>query len=410
MKTKKIHFTLGCVLLFSMFSTVYCEAQWVQVNSPPNNFFAHHTFGFGLNGKGYLVTGQDESFNTLADFYEYDPLTDTYTQLPDFPGGARAYAIGDTWDGKAYFGFGENESAVPRNDLWVFDPLTNNWAELASCPCAARRHPAMIAHNDKVHVGLGSSNSGDLSDWWIYDIASDTWTQGANFFGGARHHPYQFGLGDYVYAGFGHNGPNIYDQWYRYDLTSDSWEQMESLPAQGRVAGTQFSHNGKGYALSGEGESHSTMPTGEFWRYDPAIDAWEELPPHPGNSRWAPTSFVVNDEVYIVGGQVYFSGNNNYYPEEVYKFNLNDAAVGIENEDQISFSVFPNPFSKQVNITFDETLSEDMEVEILNIHGQVVHTMKGFNSSIDLSFLSNGNYWMKLKSESGTGKKLILKQ
>ena len=135
------------------------------------------------------------------------------------------------------------------------------------------------------------------------------WSQKDNFPSLPRHHPYQFGIGDYVYTGFGH-GNGIFNDWYRYDIAGETWTQVASLPAEGRVAGTQFSHNGMGFVLSGDGEDHQSMETGEFWAYDPVADTWLELPPHPEGSRWAPASFIIDGEAYIINGPS-FSGDAN---------------------------------------------------------------------------------------------------
>ena len=75
--------------------------EWEQVSSLPANFNrTHHSFGFSFDGLGYLVTGASNA-GYRDEFYQYNPGTDTWTELPPFPGGARGFAIGDTWDGKA---------------------------------------------------------------------------------------------------------------------------------------------------------------------------------------------------------------------------------------------------------------------------------------------------------------------
>ena len=38
------------------------------------------------------------------------------------------------------------------------------------------------------------------------------------------------------------------------------------------------------------------METGEFWAYDPVSNTWEARPDHPGQSRWAPASFIIDGE------------------------------------------------------------------------------------------------------------------
>ena len=293
---------LWCAPIFSQ--------GWTEVAPLPDGFVSNHSYGFALDGKGYIVAGESTDGYTDA-MYEYDPAADAWTALPDFPGDARGDTIGDQWNGQAWIGFGLSNSGY-LNDLWMYDPVTGSWTEKASCPCTARTHPAFIAEDDKVFVGLGGGPNGDMDDWWEYDMASDSWSQKPDFPGSERHHPYQFGIDGMIYVGFGHNGPNIYNEMYRYDPSTEVWTEVASLPAEGRVAGTQFAYGGMGYALSGDGEDHSSMEEGELWQYDPTADAWFQWPSHPGMSRWAPASFVLNDEVYLINGMSYDPGEFDY--------------------------------------------------------------------------------------------------
>ncbi len=274
--------------------------EWQSVAPLPDGFVSNHSFGFALDGMGYIVAG--ESTDGYSDaFFQYDPATDTWMGLPAFPGAARGYTIGDTWDGRAWMGFGLSNQGY-LNDLWAFDPDDMTWTEMAPCPCEPRSHPAFVAEAGRIFVGLGGSPDGDRNDWWEYDMATDSWSEKPDFPDAPRHHPYQFGIDGQVYVGFGHSGPNIYNEWYRYSPDSEEWTQMATLPAEGRVAGTQLAHEGKGYALSGDGEDHSSMETGENWQYDPGTDSWMEWPSHPGMSRWAPASFVLDGDIYLING------------------------------------------------------------------------------------------------------------
>ena len=301
---------------------VYClSAQnWVQVQSVPDNYRTDHSFAFSIGDTGYMVSG-----NTAAgfsdDFYTYNASTNQWSKKDDFPGAARGFAIGDVVDGKAYFGFGSDGNSA-LDDFWEYDPTTDQWTELASCDCDARTHPAMVALNGYVYVGLGGSG-GNKKDWWAYSIEDDSWERRADFPAAERHHPYQFHDGEYVYVGNGHgnntaSGLFISNEWYRYDTADDTWTQVATLPAEGRVAGTQLSHKGFGYVLSGDGDNHGFMETGELWKYDAEIDMWIQMPPHPGRSRWAPASFIINDEMYIING---WNGQDGFL-DEVYKLDL----------------------------------------------------------------------------------------
>ncbi len=392
-----------------MLGATTLNAQWTPVASPPADFITDHTYGFALDGKGYLVTGTDQNGIIRDDFYEYDPVTDQFTQLDDFPGGARGFAIGDTWNGKAYFGFGNGVSGR-LGDLWEFDPTTKSWTELASCPCAPRIHPAFIAHNDKVFVGLGGSTSGDLSDWWIYDIPTDTWTIGASFPSLRRHHPYQFAIGDDVYVGFGHGGALIFNTWYKYDMMSDTWTQMASLPAEGRVAGQQFSFEGKGYILSGEGEDHNAMEEGEFWSYDPVADSWEQLPSHPSTSRWAPASFVIDSEVYIFNGIVYGFGPAESVIE-AYKYDMSGEISSADDiETNEGLLIHPNPASDYLIIENSDDLNPIEQVTLYDLQGK---RLKDFqleaNNQIDISGIESGVYLLGQEGKSGFTRVVVRK-
>jgi N-acetylneuraminic acid mutarotase len=389
-------------LVYILFLCMYFQVQaqdWVQVTSLPNAFNeTHHSFAFSFDDMGYIVAGNSDS-GMRDDFYQYDPVNDSWTELTPFPGAARGFAIGDTWDGKAYFGFGYDGTSL-LNDLWVFDSSNMSWTELASCPCAARTHPAMIAHNGKVFVGLGGGGGslGNLKDWWEYDIASNTWSQKDDLPSLRRHHPYQFGIGDYVYTGFGH-GDGIFNDWFRYDIAGETWTQVATLPAEGRVAGTQFSYDGLGYVLSGDGDDHGSMNTGEFWAYDPVTDTWDELPSHPEGSRWAPASFIINGEVYIINGTSF-----SQYVTQIYKFDLNPVLSTHELTNS-SIRIYPNPAIDIINIDLPKNLNYQANLHDLN--GRLISSMTN-KSVIEIQTLPLGTYLIEIK-DLDSGQKVIEK-
>ena len=384
------------VYIFFLCMCFQAQAQdWVQVTSLPNTFNkTHHSFAFSFDDMGYIVAGNSNT-GVRDNFYQYNPVTDSWTELTPFPGVARGFAIGDTWDGKAYFGFG-NDGTSRLNDLWVFDPSDMSWTELASCPCAERTHPAMIANNGKVFVGLGGSSSGNMNDWWEYDITLNTWSQKDDLPSLPRHHPYQFGIGDYVYTGFGH-GNSIFNDWFRYDIAGETWTQVATLPAEGRVAGTQFSYNGFGYVLSGDGNNHGSMNTGEFWAYDPVTDTWDELLAHPEGSRWAPASFIINGEVYIINGTSFSE-----YVTEIYKFNLN-SVLSTHELTNSTVSIYPNPAKDIINIDIPGNIKYD--ANLYDLQGRLIISTTN-KSVIEIQSLPLGIYLIEIK-DLDSGQKVI---
>lgn len=357
---------------------------WVQMANAP--IARHHPISFSLNGKGYAVTGSIPNGNPSNDVVEYDPILNSWTALADFPGSARSFGIGAVNNGLAYLGFGAT-SVQYLNDFWSFDASSGTWTQLASCGCSGRRHPAMIASGNKIYVGLGDNSSGDLNDWWLYDIPSNTWTQIANLPGPARHHPYMFNAGGEVFAGFGHSGSTIYDDWYKLDTALNTWTAVSNFQGEARVAGTQFSWGGLGYVLSGDGDNHNYMQTGEMWSYNPISDSWQQLTPHPGESRWAPGSFVINNDVYFFGGYNRLTGQ---HPNDLWKFGLG-SPTNVDNNSLKELNIYPNPANNFISWEGDEGVTS---VGVYNALGQMVLTSPVIEKQISTKNLSNGLHFI----------------
>jgi N-acetylneuraminic acid mutarotase len=380
------------LLLITLFCSHLLSAQaWEQVASLPDGIAdaRHHPVTFSIDGYGYLLMGT--VFGGPADdFMRYDPATDSWENLPDFPGAARSYSYGTSRGSKAYLGFGGTDFTT-FNDLWEYDSVTEEWTELSSCPCVGRYHPAFIQLDDKIYMGMGN-NTENLNDWWEYDIATDTWTQKDDLPGPTRHHPFYFGIDGIAYVGFGHGDTmggqlSIYNDFYMFDPATDEWTQLNDFPGEARVAGTQFDYNGKGYVLSGDGDDHSHMEEGEFWEYDPLSDSWFQMPSHPGpSSRWAPGNFVIDNYVYFMCGL-----SSATLESDMMRFPL-DGSVGITSATKTEeLSVYPNPVSNV--LTIDAELRAFDDIRLLNSYGQIVRPV--FTNRLNVSDLSPGIYFLQ---------------
>lgn len=362
--------------------------SWTPVADIPAG--VHHPVTWGIGDYGYSATGTNASNQPTNDFYRYDPQNDSWNTLQDFPGTARSFAIGTVYKGLGYLGFGATTTSVLR-DLWSFDPVSEQWTQLASCPCQGRRHPSFVAVNDAIYVGLGDGQLGDYRDWWKYDISTDAWVKLPDLPGPGRHHPFQFVVNDQIYAGLGHSGPLVYNDWYRLDPSTDTWMKMKNFPGEARVAGTQFDHAHRGYVLSGDGDNHSFMATGEFWEYDEQDDSWTELSPHPGRSRWAPGSFVVNDELYFFGG---LDRGNQQLTRKAYKYGM-PSTVGLKEEEVLALNIYPNPARDIIRVDSEE---EFEGLEMINSTGQLV-LKAGEVQQLDVSQLPAGMYHVRIIKE-----------
>ncbi len=397
--------TLLCVFYVG---TSYSQ-DWVEMQFFPEATARHHPVSFTINDTAYLLTGSTAQSNPNGtnDFFRYIPETDTWERLDDFPGPGRSFAYGATYNGKGYFGFGR-EGTLHFDDLWEFDPVTGEWNELTSCPCSGRKHPAFVPNDGKIFMGLGDNSSGNLNDWWEYNIEEDSWTRRDNLPADRRHHPFHFQAGDYVYVGMGHGlggEGGMYDDWFRYDHHNHEWIQMNDFPGTPRVAGQEFSYDGYGYIISGDGPFHNNLEEGEFWKYYHEDDEWVRLPDHPGNApdgrvgRWAPGAFAAAGNAYFFGG-VNYGGSIMY--SDFWAFDLSQY-VNLPAEDfsNKTIRIYPNPASDVISFKGDLPEGSELSVSIFDARGAEVKSVLKYDGEISVDGLPEGLYLLNARTENG---------
>jgi len=71
-------------------------------------------------------------------------------------------------------------------------------------------------------------------------------------------------------------------------------------------------------------------------------------------------------------------------------------ALGIGNKDDFKFTIYPNPSNGVFNVQ-----SNDASITVINLQGQIVHqALIGGNTTLDLSHLGKGVYYLQVVSEN----------
>lgn len=113
--------------------------RWTQLDDFPGGA-RRETVSFstgekGFAGLGYAVFGGSDF---RSDLYEWNELTDSWTEVPGFPGGGRSYASAAGTNSYGYAGTGQDEQGNFRNDCYRFDPVTRSWFPVAGLPVSIR--------------------------------------------------------------------------------------------------------------------------------------------------------------------------------------------------------------------------------------------------------------------------------
>ena len=216
--------------------------EWSSIASIPFGQSAT-SVSFSIGNKAYVGLG-----GLGNNFWEYDSTTDTWSQLPDFIGSNRENAVSFSVNGKGYVGLGNsiNNYSSELSDFWEFNTVTNSWTQLPDFQGGSRKLATALTIDNKAYVGLGSrsdlNGSLFLNDFWCFDPNSNTWSQKANMpiapdpnYSWAvtgRYGAKAFSINGKGYVGNGNSRKLLPDFEYYSDVkTSDFWEYNPSTNA-----------------------------------------------------------------------------------------------------------------------------------------------------------------------------------
>lgn len=237
---------------------------------------------FVLNNKGYIATGAND-FGYLDDLWEYDPAIGSWIQKTGLPATtaqhenqrreAYTFVIGN----KAYVGggdgfvFGPNSTSnIAFYDLWEYDALSDSWTQKADVPNFVGKDFSVAGViNNKAYVGLGCNVDQTINhqDFWEYDPISDFWTAKASFPSNFTVDAAAFVLNSdlYVAGGVNLNPVSLSNQFYKYDPATDSWTQLSAFNG-GAIAGA-FAVSTGITAYMGTGYNASIVTRNDLWEF-----------------------------------------------------------------------------------------------------------------------------------------------
>lgn len=240
----------------------------------------------------------------------------------------------DTWNGKIYIGGGWSTGFSPPNNrvnkVWEYDPVTNTYAELPGTfngfmTGQGRSGIDIVALNQRVYILGGEGNNGPFTcsnytnptDW--FDLGTNAYSTGVQLNpnlwrcagvawngriwlpGGFREYN-EFSCGSYV---------NSVNTTTIYNPATNTWGNLNdfgnAVPAftTRRWAHGTVVLNNKLYILPGQGETDAGVQgyTSTVQEYDlmataPAWVSKDSIPSH----RWLYKPAVVDNRAYIIGG------------------------------------------------------------------------------------------------------------
>lgn len=385
------------ILLFAATEITVAQYYWSQ-KANVGTTGRQSAVGFAAGQYGYIGTGRNlETPTILQDFWRYDPVNDSWTQVASFGGVARyaasCFVINDT----AYVGLGCDDYSPYHflNDFWKYNQGNNTWTQVANFGGNARYTAPAFAIGTKGYVGTGWDQVTPwYDDFWEYNSLTDTWVQKANFPGGARQQGVGFAIGSFGYMGTGWVSSSSAD-FYKYDPSLDSWSQIANLPTAG-TSMTCFVLLNEGYVGTGSVTYPAVNFLNQFWRYTPSANTWTPIQNCGPTPRFNAVAFAIDSAGYCgTGGFLNF---NNHDTVDFWKYAPEDAGIGMpEHASSFSISVFPNPVTDKLNITADsKALLEIILYDITS--GKIMQQRFSNHVSLNTASLAKGIYFYELRN------------
>lgn len=383
------------VLLLLLYSGVSFAGPWFE----KSNFGGearHRASSFAIGNKGYLGLGHINSGIDVnyKDFWKYDPSSNSWTQIADYPEGkcfhATCFVIGDY----AYVGTGRLESGAYSKKFFRYDPTTNTWTPIADLPGLERRGAVAFSVNSKGYVGTGQTMSGYSSDFYEYNPVGNTWIARAALPGSPRTSSVSFTIGSYGYVGTGNTNMGSSNDFYQFNPTTNTWTTKASVGPTTRQEAVGFAVNGMGYIGTGDdfssGNNYSDM-----WEYNPLSNSWVQIQDFSGTARRYLTAFVIGTRAYAGTG----TNGTNFRDFWMFDQVLSVLERKIENAE---IQVYPNPASDQITVKMKDLPEyikiSDISLEVIAITGLVEFkdNLSSENTVLDLTEVRNGYYLYQL--------------
>jgi N-acetylneuraminic acid mutarotase len=355
---------------FTCAVSISYASNWIQRADFGTNG-RHRGTGMSIGTKGYIGFGHYNGAGpniVFADWWEYDPATNAWTQKADYTGnnGNGTYAV--ITFGMDNVGFVGSGQVGAFSDFYKFDPVANTWTAAANCPTSFANRTGFVIDN-KGYCMAGNA-------LYEYDSATDIWTL-------KNPAPFTMGIWNSTFTIDGKGYVKSAGNLFEYKSTTDEWIPRAPFPGIATAGSVGLAQNGKGLIFTGYSGSLANVCS-EVWQYDPWSNTWTAKQEFYGTSRRFASGFSIGERCFIG------TGTNGTNFNDFWEF---DEFSGLEEMFDINqFTCYPNPAVETVNF-HSENLSS-FTVRVYNSLGQEVRELRTSNHSIQFNKenLDNGIY------------------
>lgn len=292
--------------------------KWVMVsNSLPFRFNRNINNAAVANNEAFVIAPSADELSEIPTYYLWKLNPEDFSwEQSSIPFTMKWGAVSVSNGNKLFIYDAESD-----NGFWQFDPITEQWSQLTAYPGARRDYATHFSIDNDIYIGMGADLEPDTSiiygDFYKYSPSTNSWTQITdftyqNYF--SRTETSTFVIDDIAYVGNGAKNTGMFDYW-SYHPNTDEWIRIADFDDPRSYTGS-FELNGYGYVTGGTpiGEGNRN----DCWKYDPSSNSWSQIDDIGHIERGGHFSFSLNGKGYIGGGEIYNSGSTSGY--DFYEF------------------------------------------------------------------------------------------
>ena len=174
---------------------------------------------------------------------------------------------------------------------------------------------------------------------------------------------------------------------FEYKPIHNTWTQRAEFPGTSTGGSYGFSILQRGFVSCGYVGGLSTV-TDQVWSFYPGTNSWHMELAFPGITRRFPVAFAIHDRGY------FGTGTNGINLNDFWQYNPTINTSEIEEQNPISWKVYPNPTADFLHIQMNQDLDPNTVGELLDLTGKLVLRVpltSGVNQ-IDVQSLMPGTY------------------
>lgn len=269
---------------------------------------------FAIEDKAYVFGGRDSSGRYLNDLWLYDSQNDQWQSLGQTPLDERVNATACVYEGEAYIGLGFNgqysNSTGYLTDWWRYNPVDNSWTQLSAFPANTTAHAISMVGDGELYVGYGFCLTYER-DMYRYTVDTDRWTfidvhldrKAFTFpmrsFGGVggscqgRH-----------FAGTGFRAYSL--NWWGEFNPKGEWIKRKNVPGSKRTIAACTATDDYVYVIGGTyfgGVDTDGKVLNDIQQYNPETDTWNKVGILPNGGRMNHVAFRIGKRIYTGLGE-----------------------------------------------------------------------------------------------------------